>query len=123
MRFRVDGVPATKGSWRSFGKGNFVPDNKRERPWAQAVAWSAKAAGVELLTGAVHVEAVFEFPKPKRPANDFPARNDVDKLLRSALDALTHVAWNDDQQVVSVVASKRWAGVEGPGAWFRVVAM
>lgn len=34
---------------------------------------------------------------------------DVDKLIRATLDALTGLAFHDDQQVISVSGSKRWA--------------
>ena len=35
---------------------------------------------------------------------------DLDKLVRSVLDALTGYAYIDDRQVGSLVASKEWTG-------------
>lgn len=109
--FYVDGLPATKGSWK-VSRGKLRPDNERERPWANAIAWCAKAAGVRETARPVRISIDFFFPKPKKPTNPFPSRNDVDKLARSALDALTHIAWSDDQQVVDLHVTKRWAEPE-----------
>ncbi len=120
--FFVPGVPATKGSWKALRNGKLRPDNAREKPWALAVAWSAKAARVEQVDGPVIVELVCYFPRPKRPTHAFPSRNDVDKLARSTLDALTGIAWRDDQQVVELRVSKAYTGEvqRDPGAWVSV---
>lgn len=103
--FFVDGVPATKGSWK-VNRGKLRPDNERERPWANAVAWTAKSAGVKPLTGPVKLTIDLYFPRPKKPTNSFPSKNDVDKLARSAMDAMTGIAWLDDQQVIRLVVGK-----------------
>jgi len=113
--FFVDGVPATKGSWK-VSRGKLRPDNERERPWANAVAWTANAAGVKPLAGPVKLTIDLYFPKPKKPTNVFPSRNDVDKLARSVMDALTGIAWADDQQVVELFVTKQWQAERGPGA-------
>lgn len=117
--FFVNGAPATKGSWRVM-RGNMVPDNQRERPWADVVAWTAKACGSKPTSKPVRVCLQFFFAKPKRPTNPYPSRNDVDKLARSCLDALTGVSWVDDQQVVDLRASKDYADDRGPGVWVRI---
>ena len=116
--FFVPGVPATKGSWKVM-RGKLRPDNEREKPWALAVAWSAKAARVVQADGAVRVEIACYFPRPKKPTNPFPSRNDVDKLARSTLDALTGIAWADDQQVVELEVRKAYTDEQqpNPGAW------
>lgn len=113
--FWVGGIPATKGSWRVM-RGRLLPDNANERPWASAVAWTAKAAGVRVVTGPVAIAISCYYPKPKRPTHPFPSRNDADKAARSVLDALTGIAWVDDQQVVDLRVTKGFAGESGPGA-------
>ena len=40
-------------------------------------------------------------------------RPDVDKLSRAVLDALTGIAWQDDSQVISLTATKRWGDASG----------
>ena len=53
--------------------------------------------------------------KPSAPAHLTSARaGDLDKLLRSTLDSLTGVAFDDDRQVVSVNASKRYCTQDEP---------
>ncbi len=121
--FWVDGIPATKGSWIVTRTRHMRPDNARERPWANAVAWSAKAAGVNLCDGPVRVAIALYYPSPKKPKHAFPARNDVDKTARSCLDALTGIAWHDDQQVVSLSVTKGFADQRGPGAQFHIEAV
>ncbi len=101
----IDGIPATKGSWK-VQRGKLRPDNERERPWANAIAWTAKTAGLRPGTAPMVVVVNLYFPRPKKPSNPFPSRNDVDKLARSVLDALTGIAWNDDQQVVDLRITK-----------------
>jgi crossover junction endodeoxyribonuclease RusA len=118
--FWVDGTPATKGSWRSYGPGRFVPDNTRERPWSNAVAWVAKASGIRPVDGPVHLTVECFYPRPKKPRHSFPSKNDCDKAARSVMDALSGVAYADDQQVVRLVATKAFAGDKGPGAWIRI---
>lgn len=116
IAFWVDGVPATKGSWKVTRGGKLRPDGARERPWANAVAWCARAAGVRVLTGPVAVSLALYYPRPKKPTHPFPARNDVDKAARSCLDALTGIAWQDDQQVVALTVIKEFAPNGSPGA-------
>jgi len=121
ISFRVDGIPATKGSWKVARRGKLRPDNVRERPWASAVAWSAKAAGARVVNGPVIVLIDLYYPRPKKPTHPFPSRSDVDKAARSILDALTGVAWIDDQQVVVLRVTKRYqSDAGGPGAWIYV---
>lgn len=124
IRLFVPGIPATKGSWKALRNGKLRPDNVREKPWALAVAWSAKAARVPKFDGAVRVEIGCYFPPPKRPTNPYPSRNDVDKLARSTLDALTGIAWADDQQVTELLVTKNYTHVNQaePGAWIYVEA-
>ena len=65
------------------------------------------------FTGAVVVDLAFVMPRPKSAPKTkvVPAtkRPDSDKLARSCLDALTHVCFVDDCQVVKLVATKRIA--------------
>jgi Holliday junction resolvase RusA-like endonuclease len=123
--FSVIGKPATKGSWRirrKRGKAWLSPDNERERPWADVIAWAAKEKmrGSALLEGPLDVAILFEFQKPKKPARPYPT-GDVDKLARSALDALTGVLWVDDVQVTRLSVTKRY-GAKEPGASFVIKA-
>lgn len=118
----VWGTPQPQGSMRAFlPKGRARPivtsDNPKNKPWRDQVALVALAGrprGFVLWTGPVELQAVFHLPRPRRPRHAEPtARPDVDKLLRSCLDALTGVLWRDDSQVTSLSARKRYVA---PGA-------
>lgn len=135
-QFRVLGTPVTKGSTRSFihkatGKVITMRSNaaKQDR-WDARIEAAARAAGCTVrATGPCFVGLLFEFDRPKNHYRtgknahllraDAPhrpiagGRNDLDKLVRAVLDALTGVAWVDDSQVVHVSADKLFAGHEG----------
>ena len=139
ISFVVDGESVSQGSltaiptnrnWRTLpGIRWTIKDAKPElKPWRKKVADAALTARGEapLLEGPVAVEAVFVFG---RPASHFGAgrnagrlkeaapfyvtshqKGDLDKHLRSILDALTGVLYHDDSQVTSAVASKVYGG-------------
>lgn len=128
--FTVQGVPATSGSKRAFpfrrkdgSLGvNVTPDNKRSKPWMAAVASAARDAYQgELLRGPIEIEVMFYMVRPKShmrtsrlgglrdSAPQFPAlKPDLSKLVRAIEDAMRGVIFNDDAQVVSIVALKRY---------------
>ena len=97
----------------------------RLRSWRQDVAARAhEQMETRPWVGAVDVAITFWLPRPKghfgsgrnadklRPsASLFPAVTpDLDKLVRSVLDALTGVCFEDDRQVVGLLVTKRYAG-------------
>ena len=130
IRFVVYGVPVPKGSMRAFlPKGSTRPivtdSNRSVKPWTVAVKTAAVEARQRnpeayIADGPVGLEATFYLPCPKsapkrQPA--FPAkRPDLDKLVRVVADALTGVLWQDDAQVTSLVAKKRYAGRQDDAA-------
>lgn len=137
VTFRVDGAPATKGSTRSFvskstGKVVTIPDSRPAlRKWHAAVRRAAMAAGLQPISGAVRVTVAFDLPAPQcllgkgwtagtpgatitvealpEDRTQVITRPDIDKTIRSSLDALSGIAFADDGQVTEVVASKRYA--------------
>lgn len=132
MIFEVLGLPATKGSVRSFvnrktGRVVSLSDNPRLKGWEAAVAWSARAAGARPGLEPAVARMEFRLPRPKGHLGKGGAvkasaplvpttKPDIDKLVRAVLDGLTGVAFVDDSQVVEVAASKRYcAEGEAPG--------
>jgi Holliday junction resolvase RusA-like endonuclease len=118
ISFTVAGTAATKGSWKAMraksGRLMMVPEIKREKPWAEAVAWSARVAmaGAAPVAVSVRVSIMVSVTRPKTSKLGAP-RMDVDKLARSILDAMTGIVYIDDVQVISLSISKRWGAQSG----------
>lgn len=152
IRFFVPGLPAPGGSKQAFvplnrktgepyrGKGgriivNVVDDaGKRNKAWKQEVAKAAliamKLADLAPLTGALHLELLFQMPRPKfhfrsdglslRPnaPQHHITRPDCGKLARSTTDACTGIVWRDDGQIVVDHGEKAFS--DQPGCWVIV---
>lgn len=122
MRFFVAGIPAPKGSLKAFyvkklGRAMIVNDNAKTKPWADSIRGEAMAAGLKPVSDPVCVRLKFFMPRPKgdlaakggvRPSapTHHTKKPDTDKLARTCLDALTAIAYNDDAQVIELVAQK-----------------
>lgn len=126
----VPGTPAPQGSKRFLGvKGGraVMVESAAEkvRSWRADVRTAAAGAVPAPLAGPVHVEVEFRLSRPasvsvkRRP---FPTvKPDLDKLVRSTLDALTSAGvYGDDAQVVSLAVSKVYADGGPCGARIRV---
>lgn len=130
----VPGIPEPQGSKQAFIRGNravLVEANKKLPAWRKQVTEKLEAANAscEPLSGAVDVQIVFFLPRPKTVKRLFPSvKPDIDKLVRAILDCGTRAGiYNDDSQVVEVVAHKFYADEEQPagalitvGAYFGV---
>lgn len=128
MKIVVYGMPAPQGSKRHVGKGILVESSKKVKPWRQDVKAAALAArnGAPPIDGPVSLHIVFTLPKPKsapKTKRTYPDRKpDIDKLLRSTLDALTEAGvFTDDARVISVRATKVFPNegeqsMDAPGA-------
>lgn len=138
----VVGTPAPQGSKRAIptknragaftGRVNLVESSKAVKPWREDVrAEALKHRGLR-VSGAVAVDITFYLARPsghyrtgrnahllRDAAPARPERKpDLDKLVRSTLDALTSAdVYRDDAAVVDLTARKRYAddGI-APGA-------
>lgn len=97
----VAGIPMTKGSWRITGRGGrsrLIPADNGEPEWAATVAWAARAK----LKNAPAVKARYavhlDYTMPRASGHKL-YRRDLDKLMRSVLDALEGIVWTNDEQV------------------------
>jgi crossover junction endodeoxyribonuclease RusA len=132
----VHGHPAPQGSKRHVGRGIMVEASKRVQPWREAVVGEAIRAGWNGtgLDEPLTVDLAFYFTRPqshygksgvKQSAPHVPARRsvgDIDKLVRSTLDALVQASvMSDDCLVVLLTARKRYATLVRPaGARIRI---
>jgi crossover junction endodeoxyribonuclease RusA len=129
LTFTVYGVAQPKGNMRAIRvrgmKFPIVTDsNRNAKSWSQLVAEGANRALGEaapedrgVLVDAVRVALAFYLPRPKKyQRRGVPVAHltkpDLDKLVRGVLDALTHVVWRDDSQVVELLAGKFYAEVD-----------
>jgi Holliday junction resolvase RusA-like endonuclease len=130
ISFFVPGVAKTAGSKRAFlvrrkSDGKMVTvitdDNASSRDWKADVKQFAAdaAAGHPLMDGPIFLRLTFYLTRPQGhrgktgrildSAPKYPTvKPDVDKLSRAILDALTQIIWNDDAQVVTKLAMKRY---------------
>jgi Holliday junction resolvase RusA-like endonuclease len=141
---RVLGTPAPQGSKRAYalrrngvltGKTTLVESSAKVKPWRQAVI-DAAAGSAGYLEGPVQLSVVFFIARPRghygtgrnagkvrKSAPVQPAgKPDLDKLVRSTMDALTAAGWwRDDCQVVTLTAAKFYTSGETlPGASIQV---
>lgn len=122
ISFIVPGKPCTQGSKDQFGR----EANKRLPGWrsdARDAARQALAGHTDWPMDApmtVSLAAFHQRPKHhtvagrgkivKDSAPAHPGRvGDLDKIARALLDAMTGIAWNDDDQVVRIHADKLYS--------------
>ena len=132
ITFRVDGIPAPKGSMSAFAVRKAGKPTGRvvvtQRGSDKQTEWTMRMHAVvqdvareqEQLVGPVSVTVRFHLPKPKSAPKSkrFPDKMpDIDKLVRLVLDAITGTLIEDDARVVYLQAIKQYAD-EGarPGA-------
>lgn len=127
----VPGKPEPKGSAKAYVRGGraiVVADNKdTQRDWTAFVRDAARQVWGDRapIDGPVRVVVDFVQPRrasaPKRSTPPHTRKPDGDKLTRCVWDALTHVVFVDDAQVVAWGGSKREAEIgEVPGARIKV---
>lgn len=133
VEFFVHGRPAPKGSWRKGRAGQIVPASVYLRDWTIAVAERAKIharAGTIHAPAMIRLDFLLERPRDQRRPDGtlrassigaYPKRPDIDKLIRSTLDALVSAELlADDSQIVELHASKRYSTTRsgvGIGIW------
>lgn len=121
MNFFVPGIPRPQGSKKGFVNkktgGVILTESggQAHKDWRAVVALAGMEtmAGQPPLEGPIQVLLDFWLPRPKsHPKNKITwptTRPDIDKLARSVLDALTHICWVDDAQVVNLILNKAWS--------------
>lgn len=132
IKFTVYGKPQPQGSTRGFVYNRFNPrsnqmqaraaitsDNAKLKPWRQQVSQTAIAAakGEIIPRGTpVSIWLMFYFDRPKSLSKNASSlkttKPDIDKLIRSVLDALTGTVFEDDSQVAVCRMQKCFAQPE-----------
>jgi len=123
----VYGTPAPQGSKRHVGRGIMIESSAKVKPWREAVKWAALGmSGILQPERPLSLCVTFTVQKPKsapKTRRTYPLRKpDLDKLIRSTMDALTDAGvWEDDARVTLITASKCFPGegsraLQTPGA-------
>lgn len=127
LAFFVAGRAVSQGRLNARpGSGVLFHDTKGLKQWRRTVTTEARRAAVAAgwlrrHSGPVELRVHFELPRGSTVKRAHPSvRPDLDKLLRAIGDSLTGVLYDDDAQVVSVVATKSYAGDSEPGAFVVV---
>jgi crossover junction endodeoxyribonuclease RusA len=114
IAFKVEGKPIQQGSMRAFN--NRIVHNKSAdlMAWRKLVAQAAVKAGCTPIDGPIIITMRFRYDRPRSVSRRLPTvPPDLDKQIRSILDALTGVAYGDDSQVVSINATKEYGSPQG----------
>ncbi len=142
--FRVLGTPVPQGSVKAYSSKQIVANNEQAlgswRSDIAAVAYREKPADWD-ITAAVSLRCEFVFPrplthygtgknatklKPSSPRHHVKTP-DLDKLVRavsdSVSDAVARVLLNNDSQIVSIYAAKRYSTDDFLGAIITVTAL
>ena len=114
VRFRVYDKPVTQGSVHAItvnGKPRVIHNKSKELYDQRGIIQSLyHENGGRKIEGAVEIIVTFSFVRPKsvsaKKRPNMIVKPDIDKLARAVLDALTHHAYDDDSQVVTLVVSK-----------------
>jgi Holliday junction resolvase RusA-like endonuclease len=120
LKIEVYGEPKPQGSKNGFIRGGrvvMVEASKDLGTWRQTIAYQTRIE-VEKQnwekmdkTQTAHVTILFHFVKPPTVKRDrHTVKPDLDKLIRSVLDAITqsNAVWQDDSQVVSLFVAKEY---------------
>ena len=120
IHFNIEGIrPAPQGSKRHIGRGIMVEQSTNLKPWREAVRQEALKTCASMAHGPVFLELAFRFARPKSHFNakgllkataprHVITKPDIDKILRSTLDAMTGVLFKDDSQVCRVIVIKSY---------------
>lgn len=114
IQFFVPGKPIQQGSMRAFNNRVVHQKPKELLAWRALIAAHARKAGCTPVSGPIALTLSFTLLKPRTARREAPTvPPDLDKQVRSVLDALTGVAYADDAQVCRIEASKAYGEEQG----------
>jgi Holliday junction resolvase RusA-like endonuclease len=122
LTIRINPVPASRPRVSRWG----TYYAKTYKNWMREAGEKLAELGTtSKYQGPVSVRIEHVVARPKTTDRDFP-RGDVDNYAKATLDAVTKagLAWDDDDQVTHLYASKRFAsGMEQPHTYIEVLPL
>ena len=124
--FWIPGIPRPQGSKKAFiinKRAVLVDASVDNKSWRKTVTNHIEnSPKFHQIKGAVNVTFIFNMPRAaSNTKKQMIQKPDVDKLIRSCLDAMTDSAIiEDDCRVVSLSAQKLWADDNEPGVFIAV---
>ncbi|MCF8012478.1 MAG: RusA family crossover junction endodeoxyribonuclease [Clostridiales bacterium] len=105
----VNTVPIPQPRHRISGNRRYIPKNHPIHEYKQMLKFAWAISGEEKRDGAIHADIVFYLLKPKSTKRTQPTvRPDIDNYVKAVLDVLNGLAYDDDSQIVSLHAQKRY---------------
>ena len=125
VRFKVPGEPIGKQRVKFSRQGSFVRSYTPDKTvnYGSLVGWAyTESCGPLKFAGAISVDIRLYFAIPKSVSKKKRAemltgvirptkRPDTDNCIKSILDGLNKIAYDDDAQVVVIIAAKYYAEV------------
>ena len=112
ISFSIPGKPQPKQRPRVTSHGTYTPQATVD--YERLVGWQCRSVykGKPLTTALKLTVRVF-FKLPKRTVKEkgdwHTNRPDLDNIIKSIKDGLNGIAYEDDSQIVYLVATKQWA--------------
>jgi len=112
MKFTISGKIQPKQRPRVTRFGTYTPQPTLD--YESLVAWNyRKVSKVHCLDKPLELTVKAYFQLPKKTVNkvgDWCMKNvDLDNVIKIVSDGLNGVAYTDDKQIVSIIATKQWA--------------
>lgn len=112
-RFNISPVAASRprvGKWGAYYSGPYK--DFRER--ASVVVYSVLGTERELIATPISLTLELYVTKPKSTIKKYP-RADIDNYTKAIFDILNGKLWVDDEQVIQMEVTKRWAEKNSEG--------
>lgn len=131
IEFEVPGAPIPKGRPRASFKTGIIYTPRKTADYESSVKCQAMKAmwGRSVLRKSepLRVEIIFNIQAPKRylnktglKCNIYPVvKPDLDNFIKSVLDGMNGIVFEDDSQIVEIKASKKYVA-NGPMAIVKV---
>lgn len=115
INFVIPLEPVAKERARVGKHGAWTPPKTAAFEKACAMLVRAHMRGRLPMAGPLRLSLGFWFTRPAKPAHKYPSKCDLDNCVKSVSDSVNGILFEDDRQVIEIVAAKRFAHKGDPG--------